>query len=47
MKEAHFSVSLFFENMFYYIQINTAYPWVKNDDDVCVIFDSLFLQSKG
>jgi len=32
--------------MFHNIPINIAYPSVKNDDDVCVLFDSLFTQSK-
>ncbi|MEP6949125.1 MAG: hypothetical protein ABI863_07630 [Ginsengibacter sp.] len=34
-----------FENMFQHITINIAYPAVTNDDDVCVLFVSLFAQS--
>jgi len=33
--------------MFHHITINIAYPSVKNDDGVCVLFVSLTVQSKG
>jgi len=41
MKKGSLFSKPFFENMFYHIPVNIAYPLVKNDDDVCVLFDSL------